>query len=127
AARLGRPLVILEALRAGYPWASDRLHAFVLQGMADNRAAFEGGPARHLAYVEPTPGAGSGLLAALAERACLVVTDDQPGFFLRRMQHAAASRLSVRMERVDGCGLLPLRATEGASITAHAFRRVLQK
>ena len=33
---LGRPLLILEALRCGYDWASDRIHAFVLQGMAAN-------------------------------------------------------------------------------------------
>ena len=32
---LKRPLVVLEALRVGYPWASDRLHHFVIQGMAD--------------------------------------------------------------------------------------------
>ena len=42
AAELGRPLVVLEPLRAGYRWASDRLHAFVLPGMADNAAAFAG-------------------------------------------------------------------------------------
>ena len=36
ARRLRRPLVVLEALRCGYPWASDRLHRFVLDGMADN-------------------------------------------------------------------------------------------
>ena len=36
ARELNRPLVVLEALRAGYRWASDRLHWFVIQGMADN-------------------------------------------------------------------------------------------
>ena len=39
ARELGKPLVILEALRVGYPWASDRLHRFVLDGMADNVSA----------------------------------------------------------------------------------------
>ena len=29
ARHLGRPLLILEALRADYPWASERLHRFV--------------------------------------------------------------------------------------------------
>ena len=32
--RLGVPLMVLEALRCDYPYASDRLHAFILQGMA---------------------------------------------------------------------------------------------
>jgi len=37
---LDRPLVILEALRCGYRWASDRVHAFVIEGMEDNRRAW---------------------------------------------------------------------------------------
>lgn len=40
AARLTKPLVVLEPLRAGYRWASDRLHTFVIEGMRDNAAAF---------------------------------------------------------------------------------------
>src|SRR3569623_968273 len=36
AKQLARPLVVFEPLRAGYPWACDRFHAFVMQGMADN-------------------------------------------------------------------------------------------
>ncbi|MCA9112446.1 MAG: deoxyribodipyrimidine photolyase, partial [Planctomycetaceae bacterium] len=35
--KLKKPLVVFEPLRCGYEWASDRLHRFVLQGMADNR------------------------------------------------------------------------------------------
>jgi deoxyribodipyrimidine photo-lyase len=29
---LRKPLAIFEALRAGYQWASDRIHSFLLQG-----------------------------------------------------------------------------------------------
>lgn len=36
---LRRPLVILEALRCDYPWASARHHRFVLDGMADHDRA----------------------------------------------------------------------------------------
>ena len=35
---LRKPVVIFEPLRVGYPWASDRLHRFVIDGMADNEA-----------------------------------------------------------------------------------------
>ncbi len=41
ARELGKPLVVLEALRVDYPWASERLHRFVLDGMADNALRFE--------------------------------------------------------------------------------------
>ena len=33
---LGVPLVVYEGLRLDYPWASRRLHRFVLEGMRDN-------------------------------------------------------------------------------------------
>ena len=126
AVRLGKPLVVLEALRAGYRWASERLHAFVIEGMADNARAFAATPVTYLPYVEPEPGAGKGMLEALAARACVVVTDDAPVFFLPRMVAAAAARLPVLLEAVDGNGLLPLRATEAVFPTAFAFRRFLQ-
>ena len=127
ATELGRPLVVLEPLRVDYPWASDRLHAFVRDGMADNARAFAAAGITYLPYIEPAPGAGRGLLAALAARACVVVTDEQPGFFLPRMVAAAGARLAVRVEQVDGNGLLPLRASPHAFATAMAFRRHLQR
>lgn len=124
---LNKPLLVLEALRCGYQWASDRLHRFVLQGMADNRATAEGSSVRYLPYVEPEHGAGSGMLEALAARACLVVTDDFPCFFLPRMLTAVSRRLPVRLEAIDSNGLLPMRATDRIFTKAHSFRRYLQK
>lgn len=127
AKELGRPLVVLEPLRAGYRWASDRMHAFVIAGMADNARAFARAGITYLAYVEPAAGRGSGLLEALAARACVVVTDEQPAFFLPRMVAAAAARLAVRVEQVDGNGLLPLRGADRGFTTAASFRRHLHK
>lgn len=128
--RLGKPLLIFEPLRAGHRWASDRLHRFVIDGMADTAArvadlADRG--VRYLPYVEPAPGAGRGLLAALASHACVVVTDEFPCFFLPRMVARAAATVPVRLEQVDSNGLLPLRAATRAFPTAHAFRRFLQE
>lgn len=127
ARHLGKPLVVLEALRCDYRWASDRLHAFVLKGMADNAAALASRSVTYVPYVEPAPGAGKGLLETLAARACVVITDDAPVFFLPRMAAAAAKHISVRFERIDANGLLPLRATDAVFPTAHFFRRLLQR
>jgi deoxyribodipyrimidine photo-lyase len=127
ARRLKKPLVILEPLRCGYRWANDRIHRFVLEGMADHAARLAGSNVTYLPYVEPTPGAGKGLLAALAGHACLVVTDDFPAFFLPRMVAAAGAQLQVRLEAVDSNGLLPLCAADKDFVTAAHFRRFLQK
>ena len=123
---LGRPLLVLEALRAGYPWASDRFHRFAIDAMADNAAALAKAGVRHYPYVEPAPGAGTGLLETLAARACVVVTDEFPDFFLPRMIAAAGRKLSVRLEAVDSNGLLPLRAAPKTYSAAVHFRRFLQ-
>ncbi|HVS19101.1 MAG TPA: deoxyribodipyrimidine photolyase, partial [Planctomycetota bacterium] len=127
ARELEKPLVVLEALRCDHAWASARFHAFAIAGMADNARAFAGTGVAYHPYVEPEPGAGRGLVAALAQRAACVVTDEFPCFFLPAMVQAAGARLGVRLEAVDGNGLLPLRATERVFHTAFSFRAFLQR
>jgi deoxyribodipyrimidine photo-lyase len=126
-AAFAKPLFIFEPLRVGYTWASDRFHRFVLDGMADNAVACQSRGMRYYPYVESAPGAGKGLLTALAQNACVVVTDDFPCFFLPRMVAAAAKKISVLLEAVDSNGLLPTRATEQTFLRAFDFRRFLQK
>ncbi|WP_437228052.1 deoxyribodipyrimidine photolyase [Planctomicrobium sp. SH661] len=127
AVRLNKPLVILEALRINYRWASDRLHRFVMQGMADNHRACSELPATYYCYVEPEHQHGSGLLEKLAEKSCVVVTDDFPCFFVPAMLRIVSRMSPVLMEGIDSNGLLPLRATDHLFPTAYAFRRFLQK
>ena len=127
ARRLKVPLVILEGLRIGYRWASDRHHRFALDGMAEHRRALKDTPVLYLPWVEPEDGAGRGLLETLAADAAVVVTDDAPYFFLPRMLRAAAPRLPVRLEAVDSNGLYPVRHAARTFTTAASFRRHLQK
>jgi deoxyribodipyrimidine photo-lyase len=75
ARELGKPLLVFEPLRVGYSWASDRLHRFVIDGMADNAARLAARGIAYFPYVEASAGAGRGLLAALAGRAAVVVPD----------------------------------------------------
>ncbi len=127
ARELSRPLLVLEALRVDYPWASDRLHRFVLQGMVENRARAARSPVFFYPYVEPEKGAGRGLLAELSRHAAAIVTDDTPSYHLPRQLALAARQVACRLEAVDGNGLLPLLATSAAPATAYAFRRILQR
>ena len=125
---MGRGLLVLEALRCDYDWASDRHHRFVLDGMGDNAAAMEGRPGiTYYPYVEGSVGEGKGLLESLAESAAVVVTDDYPTFFVPRMLEAVSGRLETRLEAVDSNGLVPMRSTDRVYPTAYTFRRHLQK
>jgi len=127
ARNLEKPLVVLEGLRCDYPYASDRLHAFVLEGMAENSRAFAGKPVLYHPYAERRKGEGKGLLETLADDACVVVADDFPCFFLPSMVRAAARKIPVLMEKVDANGILPLRLSDKVFLSAYHFRRFAQK
>jgi deoxyribodipyrimidine photo-lyase len=123
---LGKPLLVFEALRVDYPWASDRIHRFVLDGMADNARASASHGTEYFAYVEPNPGAGKGLLPAPEENACVVVTDDFPCFFLPKMIASAARQLPVLLDRPWGPER-PIFGTIRYMSSANAARRVSVK
>ena len=76
------------------------------------------------AALAPTPAPEEG---DSAERAVAVVCDEWPCFFLRGLPAKIAPRLDVHAEMVDGCGLMPLRASERVFTKAHSFRRHVQK
>ncbi|MEL6104484.1 MAG: deoxyribodipyrimidine photolyase [Planctomycetota bacterium] len=124
---LKKPLVIFEPLRVRYRWASDRLHRFVIEGMRANAADFAKAPVTYFPYVEPRPGAGTPLLATLAKKACTVVTDDYPCFFLPKMIRAVKDRLPVSLELVDSNGVIPMRLADRTFTVAHSYRRWMQK
>ena len=122
-----KPLIILEALRVGYRWASLRTHQFIIEGMQNNAERCQESSVIYYPYIEPHPGAGKGLLEALSQRSICVVTDEFPCFFIPRMQAAIAPRLPVALITVDSNGILPLRAGGRVFTTAASFRRHLQK
>lgn len=127
AGELQKPLVVLEALRCDYPYASDRHHRFLLEGMRVHEAEFGAAGVTYYPYVEPQRGAGKGLLRELSESACAVIADDSPAFFYPRMLAAAAREVRVALEAIDSNGLLPVSATDHAFSRAFDFRRFLQR
>jgi len=125
--QLHKPLVVFEALRVGYRWASDRIHRFILDGMAENAGACAAHGVSYFPYVESRVDEGKGLLTALGERTCVIVTDDYPCFFLPKMVESAGKQVPVLLEAVDSNGLLPIRVAGKAAARAFDFRRFLQK
>ena len=127
AQHLGKPLLVLETLQASGPWACARFHRFVIDGMRDNRAAFAAAGLAYHPYVEPARGAFKGLIATLGREACLVLTDDFPASFVPATVAGEARAVPVRVERVDGNGLCPMRQAGRSFQAAVHFRRHLQQ
>lgn len=120
---LGLPLLVYHGLRHDYPWASDRLHTFILESAADLYREFETRGIQYAFYLERGPGPAEGSpLVALAERAALVVTDWFPTFIVPRQVRRLRERTGTPVVAVDGCTIVPLRYHEKEYLSAAAFR-----
>jgi deoxyribodipyrimidine photo-lyase len=120
--RLGVPCVVYEALRPDYPHASLRLHTFVVEGVRDTAADLE---ARGLAYaffLPRTPAEARGVVARLAARARLVVSDDFPSFVLPGHHSAAAARAQCAYVVVDDCAVVPMALLAKPEVAARTIR-----
>lgn len=122
ARELGKPLVVVEGLRHDYPWASERHHRFVLEGMRDNAAEAARLGIAYWPFAGTPEEPGRGLVRGLAARACLVVTDDWPCFVVPAHIEALARKTDRAVFAVDGCGVVPLSLL-GAPVAAAAHLR----
>ncbi|MGB0645567.1 MAG: deoxyribodipyrimidine photolyase [Bradymonadia bacterium] len=125
--QLRKPLVVLEALSIDYPWASERHHQFILDGMVDQYDAFGRADVAYYSYVERGPREGRGLVAQLAAHASVLVTDYFPCFFLPSIVAHVGRSIGCRMEAIDANGVLPVNAAGKAFTSAYNFRRFMQK
>lgn len=127
AVKLNQPLLVLESLTLVYEFASPRQHVFLLQGMVDNAVRLKHKPVTYFPFVEKIPGERGDLLRALASQASVVVVDDFPMAMHEELIADAGAEFTCKLEAVDSCGLLPLRAADITFPTAFAFRRFLQR
>ncbi len=123
---LGRPLVVYEALRFDYPYASDRFHRFVLEGARDNAADARARGVEYGFFLQ-RPDSPRGVLHALAARAAVAITDWLPTFIHPAQTRAFARRARVRVEAVDAAGVAPLAISEKAEIGARTLRPKLHQ
>ena len=117
------PVVVVHTLDDAYPWASHRLHRFILEASQELESGVEERGLRFARYVRRAGGAASvEVVARLAERAAAVVVDDVPTFVTREYADAVAGRLDRAVLAVDACCAVPMNAFESHLTTTKAFR-----
>ncbi len=114
--KLNKPLLIYEGLSIDYPWASDRFHSFLMDGMKENALFAREQDLNYYSYLEPKTGAGKGLIYQLAERACAIISDEFPVFIMRTTNEHVSKNVKVAYITVDSNGIIPLGITEKSSI-----------
>jgi photolyase PhrII len=149
---LGLPLQVYHGLRHDYPWASDRFHTWILEGVIDLYAGFAarginyafwldegtesftqwpagGRPATQAADAGPAHRLPRTVhqshLASLADRAAMVVTDFFPTFIVPRQLRALRGDTATPVIAVDSATLVPMAYHRKEYSNARGIRSVL--
>lgn len=122
-----KPLLIYEGLNVDYPWASDRLHTFIMQGMKENLDYAVQKDLNYFSYLEPESKAGKGLFYELAGKATAIVSDEYPVFIIRTHNENVAEKVDVPYITIDSNGIIPLGVTDKDPYSAYLFRKVMQE
>ncbi len=121
------PLVVYEGLKFYYPWASDRIHTFILEGVAEKRKAFEKLGIRYIFYLQKDKNSPKDTVARIAKDAALIVTDDFPCFIIPAHNEAIVKKAKIPVFAVDSNGVIPLSRFEKEEYAAYTIRPKIKK
>ncbi|WP_424968902.1 deoxyribodipyrimidine photo-lyase [Dinoroseobacter sp. S375] len=121
--QLGLPVLVYHGVREDYPYASDRLHAFLLGASRDLQQGCRARGLRAVSFIDRATHREKGLVYRLAEQAAAVLTDDHPVYVAR----AQATRFAARAQRavfaIDTARLVPSQAMPDGLTTTPSFRK----
>ena len=124
-AALDKPVFVYQGLSETYRYASDRHHAFVLQGARDAAAELKSRGVGYAFHLE-RPGRRGPHLKTLAGRAALVVTEEVPVDPLTRFLPALLKHLEATdgppVWSVDASCLVPMPLTKKRHDRAFQFK-----
>jgi deoxyribodipyrimidine photo-lyase len=121
------PLVVYEGLKYYYPWASDRLHTFILEGVEEKRKEFERLGIRYIFYLQNDESSPKNTVAKLARNAALIVTDDFPCFIIPGHNRRIAERAEIAVHAVDSNGIIPMSKFDKEEYAAYTIRPKIKK
>ncbi|MEM0963985.1 MAG: DNA photolyase [Bacteroidota bacterium] len=124
---LGLPVVVLHTLENRYPYASHRIHRFMLEASQDLGPGVEARGLRFARYVRPGPAGGDAagtveIAARVAQRAAAVFVDDVPTFVTPEYASGLVEALDRPVFAVDACCAVPMNAIRRHIRTTKAFR-----
>ena len=121
------PLVVYEGLKYYYPWASDRLHTFIHEGVEKKRERFAELGIRYIFYLQKDADSPKQTVAELAKDAALIITDDYPCFIIPEHNQRVAQRATVPVHVVDSNGVIPMSKFDKEEYAAYTIRPKIKK
>jgi len=122
-----KELVVYEGLRNDYPWNSQRIHKFILEGMVHNRLEAIRLGINYWGFVEDELNPANGVLKKIAENASVIITDDFPCFIIPEQSSKLANKIDCAMLAVDGNSIIPFSQFEKQASAARILRLWIHK
>ncbi|MDQ3633183.1 MAG: deoxyribodipyrimidine photolyase [Acidobacteriota bacterium] len=124
---LDLPLLVYEGLKFYYPWASDRIHTFILEGVEEKRKAFEKLRITYIFYLQKDDKSPKQTVKKIAKDAALIVTDDFPCFIIPEHNQAIVEKAEIPVYAVDSNGIIPMSKFEKENYGAYTIRPRIHK
>jgi deoxyribodipyrimidine photo-lyase len=121
------PLVVYEGLKYYYPWSSDRLHAFILEGVEEKKLEFEKLGIRYIFYLQKNKDSPKQTIARLAREAACIVTDDYPCFIIPQHNQRVSERSDIPIYAVDSNGVIPMSKFAKEEYGAYTIRPKIRR
>jgi deoxyribodipyrimidine photo-lyase len=125
--RLSLPVLYYEGLTCSYPYANDRLHTFILEGVPDTARQLERLGIGYAFYLRKRHSDPNDILYRLARSAAAVVTDDYPTFIAARHNARVPQRIGVAYYAVDASCVVPMNLIGKREHAAYTIRPKIQK
>ncbi|MCW5961490.1 MAG: deoxyribodipyrimidine photo-lyase [Pyrinomonadaceae bacterium] len=121
------PLVVYEALKYYYPWASDRIHTFILEGVEEKRKEFKKLGITYVFYLQKDKNAPKQTVKKIAQDAALLITDDFPCFIIPGHNAAIVEKAEIPVYAVDSNGIIPMSKFDKEEYAAYTIRPKINK
>ena len=125
AKKLDRPMLVYHGVSERYPYASDRIHRFILEGARDVAVGLSERGITYACHVERNADRRPHL-HSLANRASVVITEDMPTEPMRKWTTSVAASCSVPVLAVDTACVVSPRLYGRFFTRAFKFRKAMK-
>ncbi len=123
----GLPVLFYEGLTCSYPYANDRFHTFLLEGVPETARRLAKLGVGYVFYLRRRRADPNDVLYRLAADAAAVVTDDFPTFVARQHNASVPAKIQAPYYAVDSSCIVPMVHFSKQEWAARTIRPKIQK
>jgi deoxyribodipyrimidine photo-lyase len=121
------PVVFYEGLTCSYPFANDRMHTFLLEGVPETSIRLKKLGIEYIFHLRRRKSDPNDAIYQLARNAAAVVTDDYPTFVARDHNARVPGKIDVPYYAVDSSCIVPMSVFEKQEYAAYTIRPKIKR